>query len=104
MSIGNNTFGNNIYSPNAGLLTPRAECGNFDSSLALPESKCSNPSITGKDGRDARYDLLTKCRLYERFKEDFELRASLVFRILTKRSNEDFSFHRRQFLQNNAAP
>lgn len=44
--------------------------------------ECSNPVITGKDGRDVRRDQLAECLHYERFKEDFNLTSQLGVKFL----------------------
>lgn len=44
--------------------------------------ECSNPVITGRDGRDVRRDLLAECRHYERFREDFRLTREMGLRFL----------------------
>lgn len=44
--------------------------------------ECSNPIITGKDGRNARRDQLAECRHYECFREDFALTRDLGLKFL----------------------
>ena len=44
--------------------------------------ECSNPIITGKDGRDVRRDQLAECHHYDRFKEDLRLTRDLGLRYL----------------------